>query len=181
MKILRPRRRVVLKMRVVRTRTRDARPTFRAICFRSRLCSVVPAMTTAGTREIERFFVEVPRYTSYPTAADFTASVGADVFAANLRSTGSSAGRPLSLYIHLPFCREICTFCGCHAMVARTEARIDRYLEALVKEMDLVTVEETRIRLTPLGRVFVRNVAAIFDAHRRPAAAGTAPRFSMSA
>jgi len=45
----------------------------------------------------------------------------------------------------------------------------------------LVTVEETRIQLTPLGRVFVRNVASIFDAHRRPAAAGAAPRFSMSA
>jgi oxygen-independent coproporphyrinogen-3 oxidase len=46
----------------------------------------------------------------------------------------------------------------------------------------LVAVEETRIRLTPLGRVFVRNVASIFDAHRWPAAASqSAPRFSMSA
>ena len=45
----------------------------------------------------------------------------------------------------------------------------------------LVTVEETRIQLTPLGRVFVRNVASIFDAHRHPAAAGAPARFSMSA
>jgi len=98
-------------------------------------------MTIPGAKEIERFFVEVPRYTSYPTAADFSASVGADAYAASLRAAATSTGIPISLYIHLPFCREICAFCGCHALVARTEARIDRYLQALVREMDLVRHE----------------------------------------
>ncbi len=98
-------------------------------------------MTTSGTKEIERFFVEVPRYTSYPTAEDFTAAVGPDVHAASLRAAAAAPGTPVSLYIHLPFCREICAFCACHSLVARTEARIDRYLEALVREMDLVQRE----------------------------------------
>lgn len=95
-------------------------------------------MTTTDTKEIERFFVEVPRYTSYPTAADFTLSIGPAVYGVSLRAAGASKGVPVSLYVHLPFCREICAFCGCNAMIARTEARIDRYLEALVREMDLV-------------------------------------------
>ena len=98
-------------------------------------------MATTAANQIERFLIEVPRYTSYPTAADFSSAVGPDAYAASLRAAATSRGAPLSLYIHLPFCREICTFCGCHALVARTEARVDRYLTALVREMDLVQRE----------------------------------------
>jgi oxygen-independent coproporphyrinogen-3 oxidase len=91
--------------------------------------------------DLKRLVIDVPRYTSYPTAAEFSPSVGAAAHAAGLREVASASGGPLSLYVHLPFCRWICHFCGCHALAARTPERIDRYLVALRKEMDLVAQE----------------------------------------
>lgn len=93
------------------------------------------------TGDLRRFFIEVPRYTSYPTAADFTDAVGPDDHAANLRRAGQATDTGLSLYVHLPFCKAICHFCGCHALVARTDSRIQRYLAALGTEMRLVAAE----------------------------------------
>jgi oxygen-independent coproporphyrinogen-3 oxidase len=82
-----------------------------------------------------RFSIEAPRYTSYPTAAEFSTEVGDSAFRAALREVGAArSGPPLGLYVHLPFCRELCRFCGCHALVARTQERIARYLGALASE-----------------------------------------------
>jgi len=78
--------------------------------------------------------MDVPRYTSYPTAAEFSTDVGALAFREALQEAAASGGPPLSLYVHLPFCRSICHFCGCHALVARTPDRVARYLRALESE-----------------------------------------------
>jgi oxygen-independent coproporphyrinogen-3 oxidase len=88
--------------------------------------------------ELKRLVIDVPRYTSYPTAAEFSPAVGAAAHGARLRELATRADAPLSLYVHLPFCRTICHFCGCHALVARTPSRIARYLGALRREMELV-------------------------------------------
>lgn len=87
---------------------------------------------------LKRLVIEVPRYTSYPTAAEFSPAVDATVHAANLREAGRAGDGPLSLYVHLPFCGSICHFCGCHALVARTSGRMNRYLSTLREEMKLV-------------------------------------------
>lgn len=84
---------------------------------------------------LKRFVIDVPRYTSYPTAAEFSTGVNAEMHAKQLQAR---AGGPVSLYVHLPFCAELCHFCGCHALVARTPERIDRYLRALDAEAALV-------------------------------------------
>ncbi|MEJ2435516.1 MAG: hypothetical protein P8Y53_21065, partial [Pseudolabrys sp.] len=55
---------------------------------------------------------KVPRYTSYPTAPHFTAEVGPEVYAEWLERLPREAG--LSLYIHVPFCTELCFYCGCN-------------------------------------------------------------------
>lgn len=94
-----------------------------------------PAMDLA---DLKHLVIDVPRYTSYPTAAEFSTSVGADAHAAALRAAATRAGAPVSLYVHLPFCRTICHFCGCHALAARTPERITRYLDALGREIGLV-------------------------------------------
>ena len=78
-----------------------------------------------------------PRYTSYPTAVEFSESVGADDYE---RRLADAAGRdaPLSLYFHLPFCSHRCTFCGCNVVItSRHEIAVD-YLETLFREIDLV-------------------------------------------
>jgi oxygen-independent coproporphyrinogen III oxidase len=78
----------------------------------------------------------VPRYTSYPTAAEFGEGVGhADMAAALDRVAPETE---LSLYLHIPFCREICWYCGCNTGAANRTARLDAYLARLSEEIELV-------------------------------------------
>ena len=78
-----------------------------------------------------------PRYTSYPTAPEWTTAYGPSDYAAGLVQAGTAPSEPLSVYIHIPFCRRMCTFCGCNVVIARDNARADRYLTHLGEEMRL--------------------------------------------
>ena len=78
----------------------------------------------------------LPRYTSYPTAPHFGADVNADVYRDWLAEL--PAGYPLSLYLHVPFCRSMCWYCGCHTTITARDEPIARYLAALHHEIDLV-------------------------------------------
>ena len=66
----------------------------------------------------------VPRYTSYPTAPNFSAAIDGGVFGSWLASLPSAAA--LSLYLHVPFCRELCHYCGCHIPTLRTNCSLRR-------------------------------------------------------
>ncbi len=78
----------------------------------------------------------VPRYTSYPTAPHFDASVTAEVYRGWL--AGLDAGAPISVYLHVPYCRTICHYCGCHTKGARKDDPVIAYAEDLVAEIALV-------------------------------------------
>lgn len=78
----------------------------------------------------------VPRYTSYPTAPHFSASVGASTYASWLDDLQKSD--TLSLYVHVPFCRNICLYCGCHTKAVRQLGPIEAYVERLAGEIALV-------------------------------------------
>ena len=88
----------------------------------------------------------VPRYTSYPTAAQFTGEVGADALAARLDAV--DMGTPLSLYVHIPYCHDICWYCGCNTGAANRAQRLTAYVEALEREIAGVAA-----RLSGRGRV----------------------------
>ena len=85
---------------------------------------------------VRRYNQPGPRYTSYPTAPHFTESYDADAFAADL--AGAHANAPLSLYVHLPFCRSLCYYCGCHMKVTQRAETIEKYLRYLKREIDLL-------------------------------------------
>ncbi len=76
----------------------------------------------------------VPRYTSFPTAAEFGPGVGADDFARALEG----ADGDISVYVHIPFCEAICWYCGCNTGKANRGERLASYLEALHREIALV-------------------------------------------
>ncbi|HAF43348.1 MAG TPA: coproporphyrinogen III oxidase [Sphingobium sp.] len=78
----------------------------------------------------------VPRYTSYPTAAQFTDAVGIIEMAERLDRV--EAETPLSLYLHIPYCHDICWYCGCNTGAANKAQRLSAYVEALEREIALV-------------------------------------------
>ena len=79
----------------------------------------------------------VPRYTSYPTAAAFTAAVGEEELRSQLALPTTA---PLSLYVHVPFCRHACWYCGCNRVTTQLGSKVvEPYLAALAKELELIT------------------------------------------
>jgi oxygen-independent coproporphyrinogen-3 oxidase len=91
---------------------------------------------------------KVPRYTSYPTAPHFSAAVDTEVYGAWLAELAPAT--TLSLYIHVPFCTEICHYCGCHTKAVRRRSPIDRYTERLADEINLVGAATGRRKVTHL-------------------------------
>ncbi len=77
-----------------------------------------------------------PRYTSYPTAIEFSDSYSYDTYIDKLHDQDPS--RPLSLYFHLPFCRSACYFCGCNVVFTSKEDKKERYIDYLFAEMDIL-------------------------------------------
>ena len=80
--------------------------------------------------------IPVPRYTSYPTAAEFSPAVGKPEALRWLARLGNE--KPISVYLHVPYCRELCHYCGCHAKVVRRDAVIESYRQALAAEIETV-------------------------------------------
>ena len=76
----------------------------------------------------------VPRYTSYPTAAEFVE----ESFEARQRAALAALSGPVSIYLHIPYCEEICWYCGCNTGAANKRSRLTAYLEALHREIALV-------------------------------------------
>lgn len=77
-----------------------------------------------------------PRYTSYPTALAFHAGFTSAAYVQALRERFARP-RPLSLYLHVPFCASNCWYCGCNRVISRNAERIDRYVDALLAEIRL--------------------------------------------
>jgi len=82
---------------------------------------------------IQKYDVPAPRYTSYPTALQFSP----DADKAKLIAEVSEWNGPLSLYFHLPFCPSQCWFCACGNVIAADRAVVDPYVDALEREMDM--------------------------------------------
>lgn len=75
-----------------------------------------------------------PRYTSYPTALNFSPRFAAQDLR---RAIEMSKNKTLSLYVHIPFCHRLCYYCGCNKIVTRLQSKADIYLDYLLKEIAL--------------------------------------------
>lgn len=78
----------------------------------------------------------VPRYTSYPTAPHFAEGFAEATWREWLGATPADA--PISLYLHVPFCKKVCWYCGCNMKLAAREAPVRAYAETLAKEVGLL-------------------------------------------
>jgi oxygen-independent coproporphyrinogen-3 oxidase len=90
-------------------------------------------MQTAPARFAEAMTRQVPRYTSYPTAVQFSSAVGPEDYARWLADIQPDAS--LSLYLHVPFCAQLCWYCACHTRVVNGYDSIARYRDALAAEI----------------------------------------------
>jgi oxygen-independent coproporphyrinogen-3 oxidase len=84
---------------------------------------------------LPRYATAGPRYTSYPTAPVWSERYGPEAFAADLADAGRRVDEPLSLYVHVPFCRSLCHFCACNRVITRSEALPLRYLDGVLREL----------------------------------------------
>jgi len=89
---------------------------------------------TLSPELLERYDVPGPRYTSYPTAPQWTNDFG-PTDAERVIAQSNESGRPLSLYAHLPYCEQLCLFCGCNVIVRRNHDHAGAYLDTLKKEI----------------------------------------------
>jgi oxygen-independent coproporphyrinogen-3 oxidase len=114
-----------------------------------------------------------PRYTSYPTAPHFTDAVDARTTRRWLAELPVDAG--LSLYLHVPFCPQICSYCGCHTKALRQDAPLTAYKETLLREIELFAGATRARRVTSihwgggtpsmLGPSRLYEIAEALDAH----------------
>ena len=88
------------------------------------------------------------RYTSYPSAAEFHDGVTEREVRERLRAGERAGPRDLSLYLHLPFCRSLCWYCGCTTVITRRQSDSDSYVAGLAREMTRMAA-----LLPPAGRV----------------------------
>nr|WP_227510375.1 oxygen-independent coproporphyrinogen III oxidase [Acinetobacter equi] len=89
---------------------------------------------------VQKYNVPGPRYTSYPTVpywdeALFSLELWKETLKKSFDESNLSEG--ISLYIHLPFCESLCTFCGCHKRVTKRHEMEQPYIQAVLKEWDL--------------------------------------------
>ncbi len=79
-----------------------------------------------------------PRYTSYPPATHFTDSYTSENYKKSLIESNSTDPKNISIYIHIPFCKDRCFFCGCNAFAKKTDDFETRYVDAILTEIENV-------------------------------------------
>lgn len=91
-----------------------------------------------GDKLISKYDSRGPRYTSYPTALQFTHDFNAEDYQKNLAAIKDTENHQISLYIHIPFCENICYYCACNKIVTNNKSVAKTYLSYLKKEMALL-------------------------------------------
>ena len=87
---------------------------------------------------IDKYNIPVPRYTSYPPANFFDASFGTNDYLKSIEKSNEENPQNISIYIHIPFCSQLCLYCGCNTQITRNADLIGRYITALKEELKII-------------------------------------------
>jgi len=99
------------------------------------------------TQFLEKYNKTGPRYTSYPPATSFNNEFNQTDYIQALIQSNEDEPKNISIYIHIPFCPQLCFFCGCNTSAFESAAKIRRYIDCVLKEIDTVTgyLDKTRV------------------------------------
>ena len=87
---------------------------------------------------LEKYNSPVPRYTSYPPANYFTDQVTEGQYIEAVKDSNHRNPQNISLYIHIPFCKKLCFYCGCNTLPLATMDEMEKYVTALKQEIRMV-------------------------------------------
>ena len=87
---------------------------------------------------VKKYNIQGPRYTSYPPANLFDNNYNENSFIKSILKSNNEDPESISIYIHIPFCPQICHFCGCTTETGFSYKFIERYVNALIKEMEMM-------------------------------------------
>ncbi len=103
---------------------------------------IQPVSPRIDRKLVEKYSLRGPRYTSYPTAPEWTDRVGSREYWKHIRETNQSEHtHPLSLYIHIPFCPERCYYCACNVIITQREDVAEHYVDLLTREVELIAAK----------------------------------------
>ena len=120
-------------------------------------------MTTSLTDLFARYDVPVPRYTSYPTVPEWHAQPTTDEWLASLDAALASPDATLSVYVHLPFCESLCTFCGCNTVITRDHGRSQPYIDLLLRELDAYLARVPALATRPVRELHLGGGTPTFS------------------
>ncbi len=100
-------------------------------------CAAAPGAEDDALSLLQRYDRPGPRYTSYPTAVEFH-EYDDRAYRARLKEADAAVNEPLSFYVHIPFCKEHCSYCGCNVVRTKKRTVAVDYLNRLYREIDLL-------------------------------------------
>jgi oxygen-independent coproporphyrinogen III oxidase len=100
-----------------------------------------------------KYDVPVPRYTSYPTVPQWHAPPTRECWTASLQEAVAEPGAALAIYVHIPFCESLCTFCGCNTVITRDHRHEQPYVNLLLAELDIYLDAIGDLATTPLRQI----------------------------
>ena len=123
------------------------------------------------TALINKYNASGPRYTSYPTADRFHPGISAEQYVHALQARfhdRTTQAKPLSLYVHIPFCNTLCYYCACNKIITKDRSRSEKYIDYVGREIELVRkliegdvaeLQRQSLRHTPQPEAFSHRTA----------------------
>jgi oxygen-independent coproporphyrinogen-3 oxidase len=100
-----------------------------------------------------KYDVPAPRYTSYPTVPYWTGAPSKELWLSSIRKGLADKDATWSLYLHLPFCESLCTFCGCHKIITKNHDLASSYIKTIGEEFQIYLREVPELKQRPLKAI----------------------------
>ena len=111
---------------------------------------------------IQKYDIPAPRYTSYPTVPYWDTSPTEEEWIQHIQKTLALNKASWSLYIHMPFCETLCTFCGCNTSITKDHSKEFPYVQTLLKEFDYYLEKAPDLKKIPLKQIHLGGGSPTF-------------------